>query len=459
MIRLDTLPSSAYALLVIGGTIVSSAEGYQCVWNFAPQNQYDTSDGVLAETTGIDTADFNGDGLLDVAVSNRKTDEVMLFAGDGAGNLAFLSRASVGVGAIPRYVVAGDFDGDGDLDAATANWEGGSSPTYLGGSVSILLNDGIGNLSVSDELFYYRSSCIAVSDIDGDGDPDLIVPHWDPANGSSGPGITTILLNNGDATFNGIDVPIGRLPRGVDVGDLDSDGDLDFAVSNLGDNTVTIIENLGGGTFATVASVSTGLEPRYVAIGDLDQDGLGDLAVVHKTNNELWIMKNQGGMVFLGIGTYPTSINPHSTTIDDINGDCNLDVIVSHVGANWVYVYENDGFGAIVNTVQILSLKGPAHVITADINEDGRSDLLTADANDGGYTSIHLNNVHQGACGCNGDLTLDGSVDVLDVLELLGGWGSCQPQSCCTSDLTGDGFTNVMDLLEIIGLWGPCVRQ
>jgi len=453
MIRIDPVSSLLSVLLFICGSTVSSAKAQQCVWDFAPQNQYDTSDGVLAETTGIDAADFNGDGHLDVAVSNRQTDEVMLFAGDGEGNLSLLSTTNVGAGAIPRYVVAGDFDGDGHIDAATANWEAASGTEFLG-SVSILLNDGFGNLTLFDELFYYRASCIAVADIDGDGDPDLIVPHWDPANGSSGPGIATILLNNGDATFNGVDVPIGELPRGIDVGDLDSDGDLDFAVSNLGDDTVTIVENLSDGNFATVASISVDLDPRYVAIGDLDQDALGDLAVVHKTSNELWILKNHGGMVFSKIGTYPTADNPHSATIDDINGDCKLDVIVSSVGLSRIFIYENDGIGQMVQTVEITSMKGPAHVITADMDEDGIPDLLTADTNDGGYTSIHLSLVDQTGCpvACPSDADRDGEVGVSDILFLIGRWGKC-PGS---ADTNGDGFLDVLDLLAIIGDWGPC---
>jgi len=455
MIRNDPVLSLLSVLFFICGSTVSSAKALQCVWDFAPQNQYDTSDGVLAETTGIDAADFNGDGHLDVAVSNRQTDEVMIFAGDGEGNLSLLSTTNVGAGAIPRYVVAGDFDGDGHIDAATANWEAASGTEFLG-SVSILLNDGFGNLTLFDELFYYRASCIAVADIDGDGDLDLIVPHWDPANGSSGPGIATILLNNGDATFNGVDVPIGRLPRGIDVGDLDSDGDLDFAVSNLGDDTVTIVENLSYGNFATVASVSVDIDPRYVAIGDLDQDGLGDLAVVHKTSNELWILKNHGGMVFSKIGTYPTADNPHSATIDDINGDCKLDVIVSCVGLSRIFIYENDGFGQMVQTVEITSTKGPAHVITADMDEDGRPDLLTADTNDGGYTSIHLSLVDQTGCPdpeCPSDVNGDGVTNVTDILFLIGRWGGSCPGS---ADTNGDGFLDVLDLLAIIGDWGPC---
>lgn len=462
------LNSSKFFLFALACLICSSAHAFQCQWDFSAQNQYDTSpDGDLAETTGIDAADFNGDGFLDVAVSNRKTDEVMIFAGDGAGNLSYLSAVTLGTGAIPRYVVSGDFDGDGDIDAATANWgDGAVDGGYNGGSVSILLNDGSGNLTEIDTLFFLRSSCIAVSDIDNDGDPDLIVPHWDDGAGDPGAvdGVATILINNGQAVFSGVDVPIGNKPRGIDVGDLDFDGDLDIAVSNLGDHTVTIIENVGAGNFETVASISVGLQPRYVAIGDLDQDGLGDLAVVNKGDNSLWILKNYGGMVFAEVGIYSTYEYPHSTTIDDINGDCKLDVIVSHVGGagaeKYVYIYENDGQALMANIFELRSIKAPAHVITADMNEDGKPDILTADTNDGGYTSIHLSEVDQKGCPpCYGDLVIDGSVDVNDLLHLLGNWPGPDDQCdtyCCPGDVDGNGTVDVDDILKLIGAWGPC---
>jgi hypothetical protein len=434
--------------------VYSSAQGYQCQWNFAPQNQYDT--GPSAATSGIATADFNEDGFLDVAVSNRNTDEVVIFAGDGSGQLSVLSSVDIGIESIPRYVVAGDFDGDGHIDIATSNWEAGADASYSGGSVTVALNDGTGTMKVTNELFFLRSACIEVDDVDNDGDPDLIAPHWDPNYGSSGPGITSILLNQGDATFEVIDVPIGNLPRGIDTGDLDGDGDIDFAVSNLGDNTVTLVENLGKGNFATVTNMPVGDGPRYLSIGDLNNDGLNDIAIVHKVDNELWILQNDGDMVFTEIGVYPTSDNPHSTTIEDINGDCKLDVIVSHVGENWVYIYENDGEANMVSTIEIPSLKGPAHVITSDLDGDDKPDILTADVN-GGYVSVHLSQVDQTGCAqCHGDLSGNGMVDVADIIQLISDWGPCT-DTCCPSDLNRDGSVEVNDIIEIISSWGACL--
>jgi len=454
MIRIETQISFFSVPLVVICCMQSLSEAQQCEWDFVPQDYHP---GVLAATTGICTADFNGDGWLDIAISNRGTDNVCVFVGDGAGDFELLSCVDIGSTNTPRYVVAGDLDGDGDIDAATSNWNGAFDDDYPGGSVSILLNDGFGFLTVFDEHLFYRASCIDIADLNEDGHLDLVVPHWDLTQGSQGPGITSILLNNGDASFKEVQVANGIQPRGVDIGDLDGDGDLDIAISNLASNTVTIVENLGSNNFNnTVHTLKVGTGPRFLAIGDLDDDGLSDLAVVHKDVDTLGIYLNQGGMIFSWETSYKTADNPHSTYVEDINGDCNLDVIVSHVGENVIYLYKNNGLGELELPQQLVSLHAPAHVITADVNGDDKPDILTADVN-GGYFSVHVSEVIQKICSfCYGDLTGDGSIDVTDLLALLSDWNQPKSPTFCISDLSDDGIVNVTDLLIVVGNWGPC---
>ena len=164
MSRTDSIGKLGIILSFIGYCFApSAAEAYQCGWVFAPQVQYDTG----TNATGVDTADFNGDGLLDIIVSNRVTNDVVVLVNDGTGQFTLLS--TVFVGGTPRYVVAGDLDGDGDIDAVTPNWDGDT--------VSILINDGTGVLTVLDEYTFYRPTCIALADLDGDGDLDFAVSN------------------------------------------------------------------------------------------------------------------------------------------------------------------------------------------------------------------------------------------------------------------------------------------
>jgi len=453
MIRIDMLSRFAAISTFIGITgYLPSALADTCDWAFAPVDFYE---GSQAATSGICTADFTGDGWLDVAVANRGSDDVIVFANDGSSHFSLFSVTSIGVNSTPRYVVSSDFDGDGDIDAATSNWSAHEDDPegYSGGSAAVLLNDGAGNLVLSEEHIFLRTSCLDIADLNGDGHVDIIAPHWDPEVGSSGPGIASILKNNGDGTFAEVtEVPIGNLPRGIDVGDLDNDGDIDFAISNMGnDNSVTIVENLGNFTFAVRTPLTEGATPRYVAIGDVTGDGLNDISVVHKVPNTLLVYKNDGDFSFSLFGVYPTADNPHSVEVEDVDGDCALDVLVSHVGENFVYLFRNDGVGNL-DRLAIESLHGPAHVITADINEDGKPDVLTADVN-GGYFNVHVSEIHQVGCGpleCRADLNNSGSVEVMDIIELISQWGA----QCGPSDLNRNGVVDVLDIIELISVWG-----
>ena len=502
MIRIDTTTRFGFFLAFMCVCAVHcEAEAYQCDWDFSPQVQYPTGE----NATGVDAADMNGDGYKDLVVAHRDTDNVVVLLNDGNGEFYYFSKVLVGwhfgcqelteaqcsaqggewqegtdcdpcagmgvttglrtpstresndrgpeegacfglwMGGTPRYVETGDLDGDGDVDAATPNWDGNT--------VSILINDGTGTLTEKEQYPFCRPSCIAVEDIDGDGDVDIIVPHWDPnadGTGSQSDGLVSILLNNGDKdmTFEEVIIPIGIQPRGVAVGDLDGDGDLDFAVANYFSHDITIVENLGNGNFQKVATLDSPFtQPRDLAIGDLDQDGLNDIAVVNKKTGEakLSIFHNDGNMQFSWSeeDIYDTAANPHSVEIADLNGDCDLDVIVSHVGAAWLYVFENNGQGHFEDRFDIYCTGGPAQVIAADVDNDWDLDLITANTNNGSV-NVFINQT----C-CVGDIDGDGTVGVIDLLAIIGAWGGP-----CVGDINGDGTVDVIDLLAIIGAWG-----
>ncbi len=450
MIRID-IPIKFSVIVTFVGFTGSSALADTCEWSFSPVDYYE---GIQAATSGICTADFTGDGWIDVAVANRGSDDVIVFANDGTSHFSALSVTSIGFESTPRYVVSADFDGDGDMDAATSNWNAHEDDPigYNGGSVAILLNDGTGFLTVSEEHVFLRTSCIDLADLNGDGYVDIIAPHWDPEVGSSGPGIASVLKNNGDGTFTEVaEVPIGNLPRGIDVGDLDNDGDIDFAISNMGsDDSVSMIENMGNFKFSVKTPLTEGSTPRFVAIGDVTGDGLSDVSVVHKVPNTLLVYKNDGNFSFSLFGVYPTAENPHSVAVEDMNGDCELDVLVSHVGDNFVYLYANDGEGYLDRT-EIESLHGPAHVITTDLNDDGKPDVLTADVN-GGYFNVHISEIEQVGCPqCYADLDGDGVIAVGDIIVLVSNWGS----TCnIPSDINGNGQVEVLDIIVLIDHWG-----
>lgn len=212
---------------------------------------------VSGEAHGVALADVDGDGDLDVLAASSTVGFVMvrLNGGDATGSNTgvFSGSGFVGVGDTPASIATGDIDGDGDLDLLTANY--GSS------NVSVCFNKGNGdfinytaNVNVPVGSGAYN---IALADVDADGDLDFLTSN--AGYGTDGNSVS-VRLNGGDATGSntgvfsgGSTVAVGEYPRALTMGDLDGDGDLDFATPNGSIGQVSVRLN-GGTTLATVSA-------------------------------------------------------------------------------------------------------------------------------------------------------------------------------------------------------------
>ena len=183
---------------------------------------------------GVSVGDFNGDGHADLAVANEGTDTVTILLGDGTGH--FTPEPAIAVGSHPRLVAVGDFNGDGFADLAVAN--------SGDGTVSILLGNGSGGFTqpTGTPITVGASPrSVAIGDFNGDGHADLAVADSGPSNNT-----VTILLGNGSGGFAPAPespITVGSNPYSVAVSDFNGDGYADMAVANEGSNTVNVLLN------------------------------------------------------------------------------------------------------------------------------------------------------------------------------------------------------------------------
>lgn len=205
---------------------------------------------------------------------------MLLCATAGSASVSFRSPVTYTAGTNPSAVAVGDFNGDGKRDLAVVN-SGDSSKSDPGG-VSILLGNGDGtfqsamNFSAGNNPRY-----IAVGDFDGDGNDDLVVVR-PGVQGASDKGDVTIFLSNGDGTFrNDQLISTFSNPTGVLAADLNSDGAIDVAVTDA--TSISILLGKGDGTFHATATYLPATDklgensPAQLFVLDFDRDGKKDL--------------------------------------------------------------------------------------------------------------------------------------------------------------------------------------
>lgn len=210
------------------------------------------------------TADFNGDGKLDLAIADSGV-SVLLGNGDGTFGRAVEYQA----GGFSTTVATGDFNRDNILDLVTSN--------YSANTVSILLGSGDGTFRMHvDYATGVNPVGVTVADFNGDGKLDLAVAI--PAPGDQGPGAVSILLGNGEGTFRPrVDYPTTGGAIRIDVGDFNQDGKLDLAVSTVKPSVDILLGN-GDGTFQPALSFPTGNRPWNPVAADFNGDGHLDVA-------------------------------------------------------------------------------------------------------------------------------------------------------------------------------------
>ena len=355
-----------------GGSITSTS--------FATKVDYTTG----TNPWSVDIGDLDGDGKPDIATSNIADSSVSIFQNAStSGSVSFLGKVDFRTGFNPLNIAIKDVDGDGRPDLVVTN-SGGST-------VSILKNiSTYGNISFAQKIdFASGTQGLAIADVDGDGKPDLVITN-------SGGSTISILKNisvSGSITTSSfapkVDFTTGSSPANVAISDVDGDNKPDLVVTNSNSNTFSVLRNtctsgsITSSSFATKVDFTAGTNPFYLAVGDLDGDDKPDLAVInYNSDNTLSIFKNtstSGDMSFAAKVDYAAGSNPQGIALSDLDGDGKLDVTIAN-SPNFS-ILRNISTTSSINfaaKVEFTSGNNSTNVAIGDVDGDDKPDVIVA---------------------------------------------------------------------------------
>jgi hypothetical protein len=269
-------------------------------------------------------ADVDGDGHLDIVVSNDAPDRKLVYRNDGKGHFT-----EFGTFGDPkwstRYVTVADLNGDGYPDIVAANR--GDYPKTRTPSF-VCLNDGKGHFPTCDALPTESATSIVAADLDGDGALDLFVPHRDG-------GQSIILWNDGKGHFP-TSTKVGPVLTWIRMGaagDFDGDGRLDMAYIDEQKQTTYVIYNRGKRQFGEPEKLPGPTRPPYaLAVADLNRDGRPDI-VVGNVEMPGSVYFNTGPHTFHEVRWNDGKGTVYGLAFADFNGDGWPDIVAARSDA------------------------------------------------------------------------------------------------------------------------------
>jgi hypothetical protein len=385
-----------------------------------------------APVYALAAADFDADGAADIASAHSNLDRVSVLPGDGAGQFLGPPATSLGVtiSGLTKRLALADADADGDLDALAFVAKGDFSTQADLLSVLPWQSGGFGaaTLSTLDTIIQWMPVDAAVGDLDGDSDADVVAGF----SGFFG-GYLSFLrpaLNDGTGAFaTQPDLTVDETLFGMDLGDLDGDGDLDaLAADNSGFPTLHVFLGDGSGAFAVqpvvfandatgrlvlrdvnldgradcvrslasagfvevrLATAAGGLgPPQFVTIGfiaaslevgDLDEDGLPDLCVssAESDGGEVSVLHGLGNGTFTGLFGIDVGAGSAAQTLGDLDADGHLDAVFN-AQLQYFSVLRGDGTGVLHDAGRYTANVASDGLSVADLDLDGLPEVVGA---------------------------------------------------------------------------------
>ena len=333
---------------------------------------------LLLETTSdtsanVSIGDLNGDGNLDILLVKGRHWPLIsrVFLGDGRGHFAL--AYNLGEAAYRSY--SGrlvDIDGDGDLDVVLSNDTPDPKVVYL--------NDGKGHFHLGSSYgrAEWETRNVSVADLNGDGRPDIIVAN----RTDKGVNANYICLNQGKGRFDADCIAFSHeSATTITPADFNHDGLIDLAVPNRDGGQSYVYLAGPNATFSSLKRVPFGPPDaaiRMTEAADLDGDGFLDIVAIDERRGVAIYFGQKDGTFSAGLALDNGKVTPYALAVSDLNHDGKIDIVVGNVEAPST-VYFNDGSGRHYTPVHFGDNKGTVYGFAiADLDRDGLPDIAVA---------------------------------------------------------------------------------
>ena len=344
------------------GTSVSvyrntSKSGSITTSSFASKVDYTTGSSSAPSPFGLALADIDGDGKLDMLVTNYVDNSVSVFRNNASSgsisSSSFDTKVEFSTGTTPSDIAIADLDLDGKVDMVVSDFSDNTISVYrnISSSGSISTSSFDSRVSFTTNTNPYS---ISIADVDGDGKLDISVANRNGTcvsvfrNNASSGGFSTKSFSTSVDFSTGSGSELHKLVHA----DLDGDGKLEMCVSDW-NGGVFVFRNtstsgsITSSSFASNVNFSVGSIPRGLALGDLNGDGKVDILASNWNSGSISVLRNTSSSGTINSGSFASAVdytagaNPRSIVMGDVDGDGKPDLVITNLGAATISVYRN----------------------------------------------------------------------------------------------------------------------